>query len=874
MKLINIYIENFGCLHQYELKLEESLTVIREDNGFGKTTLAEFIRAMFYGFPRAAKTLDKNRRKKYLPWSGGKCGGHLTFELEGVQYRIERTFGATPKGDTFNLIDLTTNRRSSRFSEEIGVELFGLDSDSFERSTYMPQAAQTGPLSTDSIRAKLGDLVEDSNDVGNFDKAVTALRSRRSSFIPYRGSGGSVAEARGEISRLQQELEQTERKQMLLDDVRAEAAQLEGQLEEDNRKLARVREDITAGAQAAADAAVRKYYEELLTRYRDAQAAAETRFVGGIPGTADFEEAERDCGEYLAVTAQLGSAGLSAAEGERLAELEQFFDAGVPDEDKLEALNGQHRQLLQMRTMEESSRLPDEQMRELEEMRSFFAPCGLLATPADAKAEAAAARKKLDKATQLRSESQHLHGLAEDTDRKRKSARGAYLVIALAVALLGIGAVLCVTVENSMVIGGVLLGIGFPALIAGIVQVWKSRSAAPLSGAQQELLRQLWAMEAEASRLEREAGDFVHLFLKNDDLAAGLEEIAKKAELYDMLTARSDAAEKKRIEISEVVRLHETELRAELRLWFGEVRDFEQAILALRMKRSSLMDLRAKRAASEEFVSGLQAQAAQLDEKLRAFLSSYYDDIVPERFRGLLTRLQRECDDHIRAKEQLMSLEEQVNTFRAEHAEVLRAPAEEPVDLVLLKQQERELAGKITNQTRRQLELKQRIRELQAQISRIPELQSELEHWQEKKLSDQQKSDTLDRTLEYLQQARENLSGNYLGTIQRSFGQLLGRMTGEDREKILLTGDLEVQLERQGHVRELTYFSAGQTDAVMLCMRFALVDAMFRDVKPFVILDDPFVNLDDTHTREALALVKELAEDRQIIYLTCNSSRV
>ena len=128
--------------------------------------------------------------------------------------------------------------------------------------------------------------------------------------------------------------------------------------------------------------------------------------------------------------------------------------------------------------------------------------------------------------------------------------------------------------------------------------------------------------------------------------------------------------------------------------------------------------------------------------------------------------------------------------------------------------------------------------------------------------------------MEYLQKAKESLSGNYLGTIQRSFAEYLGRMMGEDREKILVTGDLEVQLERQGQARELGYFSAGQTDMVMLCMRFALVDALFSDVKPFVILDDPFVNLDDERTKQALALLKELSGDQQILYLVCNSSRV
>ena len=75
MKLVSLYIENFGGLSRYALDFSGELTVLQEPNGFGKTTLAEFIRAMFYGFPRKTKTLDKSKRQKYLPWNGGKCGG-------------------------------------------------------------------------------------------------------------------------------------------------------------------------------------------------------------------------------------------------------------------------------------------------------------------------------------------------------------------------------------------------------------------------------------------------------------------------------------------------------------------------------------------------------------------------------------------------------------------------------------------------------------------------------------------------------------------------------------------------------------------------------------------------------------------------------
>ena len=72
----------------------------------------------------------------------------------------------------------------------------------------------------------------------------------------------------------------------------------------------------------------------------------------------------------------------------------------------------------------------------------------------------------------------------------------------------------------------------------------------------------------------------------------------------------------------------------------------------------------------------------------------------------------------------------------------------------------------------------------------------------------------------------------------------------------------------------MPHFSAGQADAVHLCMRLALADALFDEGGCFMILDDPFVNLDEAHTAQALALMGDLANQRQIIYMVCNESRI
>ena len=48
---------------------------------------------------------------------------------------------------------------------------------------------------------------------------------------------------------------------------------------------------------------------------------------------------------------------------------------------------------------------------------------------------------------------------------------------------------------------------------------------------------------------------------------------------------------------------------------------------------------------------------------------------------------------------------------------------------------------------------------------------------------------------------------------------------------------------------------------------------MYKDEKPFVLLDDPFVQLDEKHLINAIDIIKKISKDIQIIYLTCHESR-
>ena len=95
----------------------------------------------------------------------------------------------------------------------------------------------------------------------------------------------------------------------------------------------------------------------------------------------------------------------------------------------------------------------------------------------------------------------------------------------------------------------------------------------------------------------------------------------------------------------------------------------------------------------------------------------------------------------------------------------------------------------------------------------------------------------------------------------------------ENRLNFELNSNLEISGLAYGSSKSLQFYSSGSQDIITFCARLALVDALFKTVKPTIILDDPFTNLDKDNLSIAIDFVKELNKEFQIIYLICHESR-
>ena len=109
-------------------------------------------------------------------------------------------------------------------------------------------------------------------------------------------------------------------------------------------------------------------------------------------------------------------------------------------------------------------------------------------------------------------------------------------------------------------------------------------------------------------------------------------------------------------------------------------------------------------------------------------------------------------------------------------------------------------------------------------------------------------------------------------SIVQNFNGYISAITNGQYDKVSLDDKFVLRLHEKNSYREFDYFSKGLTDLSMFCLRLSLIDTMYGENLPFLILDDPFVNYDNQKMQTALQLLSERSKKCQIIYFTCHEA--
>lgn len=225
MKIKSVYVSSFGNLKNLSLDFTDGLNTVKEENGWGKSTLAAFIKCAFYGINDSKRSVADNERIKYRPWnSTEKFGGNVVFCRDGKTYRIERYFGNKQSEDTVRLFDDETGREFTN-NKDLGNRLFDIDEEGFFSTTYLSQK-DLEIKSNSSLTAKF-DSNGESDAEESFEKALSSVETKKKRYKADRGGSGIIADLNAEIYRKDEELAAATQSAEVVSSLKTKLAELE-----------------------------------------------------------------------------------------------------------------------------------------------------------------------------------------------------------------------------------------------------------------------------------------------------------------------------------------------------------------------------------------------------------------------------------------------------------------------------------------------------------------------------------------------------------------------------------------------------------------------------------------------------------------------
>ncbi|MBO4375265.1 MAG: AAA family ATPase [Lachnospiraceae bacterium] len=770
MKLISLQIDNFGTLKDYKCLFHDGINTIVHENGWGKSTLASFIRIMFFGFDNEGKRSElENERKRFQPWQGGGYGGMLVFEAKGKTYRIERTFNEK-KESTFELYDAKTNLKSSDYTEKIGEELFGIDSDSFERTVFIGQQ-DCETKATSAINAKIGN-VDDIDDMGRFSIVQEKLKKEADSLTPYRKTG-AIARLKDDLAsrevRIAAKASHEEHREEILDQIKRL-----GLLQEENKKkLKSIREEMKEVSLQKDRFRLRREYEGLMEEAKKAREKKEEimrSFPGEVPQEDVLGEMVKKATDLAGLDRSMRDLRLS--EDERKEE-ERIYDTYV---------NG----------------FPED-----EEISRLLALC---AESANRKNVLPSKKANLKLMQEMKKK--------ERLDEKRRNtvrviAGILFFVIAAAAFVLGFS-------KN------------LPALAAYAVAGVAALAGAMSLLSMKKIKRQ---MDETAIELAKSIDDDERFIQKTEETAR---------EFLDSLGEK------------------------------GEVKDIAAFLEGVKEDSRKQRELSKKR----EGLDGTVKEREMMVKEINDFLSGYGEKESVDPSGGLL-RLKDRMNDLKNAADREKEADEKLAVFLKDHdgADSFEDAAEPEKDLNELDEEFSIISDEVAKEEENLRKYEEELDGCNEVLEDIAADEEEIENLKEKAAELQYRYDIISDTREYLEKAKASFTGRYMEPVKRAFDKYYSVLSPDDGREYELDANLGISVRNRGVSRDTGLLSGGYRDLVGLCRRMAMIEAMYEEERPFLILDDPFVNLDNDRVKGGINLLKRISEPYQIIYFTCHDSR-
>ncbi|SHJ58649.1 Uncharacterized protein YhaN [Hathewaya proteolytica DSM 3090] len=874
MRLISCHIENFGKLHDITYNFNEHLNIILKDNGWGKSTFVTFIKVMLFGFENESKRkVIERERGKFAPWNGKVYGGQLVFESNGRQYRIERTFGSKEKEDSFALYDNVTNLLTNDFkmgNGNIGEELFNINRESFGNTVFIAQLNCKTSV-TDDIYAKIGNVSSDISDMSQYEIVQSKLKKELDRLTPHRKSG-ELYKLNDEINKLNAEIKNKDVQKNALHNLQNQLEKLNSRKEELQKDDNNIQDEIRKLSSIKDSKVLLQKYNELksvklqaMYRLKEEQ----NLFPVRIPQMDEVDQYIKYQTSAMVYKENAANYSLDETQKSRLIELNKKFSKGIPNEEVMDDLEKKIETLQVYEKQINENTLSQNEMKELNYLSQVFKNGLPDAQYLDSLIEKWEERK--NRKNNINAKSNLLQTVKSVNEAPKRSISKIVKIIKviLAIFIIFIGVIGCFSVLP--------LGIIFIAI--GVALLLKKK---PSLSKKKEELCQCEDYEEEIAKdtefvqyVDKEISEFMNNFqgdVSEQKVSESLYLLKNQVEKYNKLMFMYQECNK-----AEDIQTYDnlkSKIMQVLEMYCEDVTqcDYLKVFMDLKNLVSEYKNLVLRAQKNQEQLNKYFAMSAEVKNFLNSLGITENDDAgnVLRAIGDRLNKIEFLNKDMEEKTEAINDFEKHNNISLLLHNDTLPSVEKTSEELVDLSQSMKkkiddvkdEILGNRQSQNAVMTEL-DRIDECEENLIKTKENYEELHH----------RYDILGKTRDYLEKAKINFSSKYMDPVKQSFDKYYGMIAKNDDKKYQLDANLNMSLTECGGQREIELLSEGYQDLVGICRRMAMIDAMYEKEKPFILLDDPFVNFDSKKMEGALKFMDEISKEYQVIYMTCHESR-
>ena len=258
------------------------------------------------------------------------------------------------------------------------------------------------------------------------------------------------------------------------------------------------------------------------------------------------------------------------------------------------------------------------------------------------------------------------------------------------------------------------------------------------------------------------------------------------------------------------------------------------------------------------------------------FLESYRFH-AQEDVQEQLVSIQDHLHSYLSSEEELINMKLKKKEFKASEdvnklMNVLESNTMENIQSI--EDQLENITNQLFNTNRNITHYENEIQDLQIKSDELDDKESLLRLRENEYITEMKRYENINKVKEYLEKAKISFAEKYMQPTLEAFKEYYELVTEEDSSLYRMDANYDVTCMGGIKQREARLLSSGYRDLIGICMRMSFVRCMYPNEKPCLIMDDPFVNLDEAKTQGAIELISQISQEYQVIYMTCHRSRV